>query len=169
MSFSHSPSPRPKPPQRLVNHLVCLAPELLHRDPGTGARGPLNRCPGCANQNVRSSTNSALQKPLGRRPQGPLSGYVAWRLGGHCHCLWSDCLQWVQTCPPRGRADAPQPMAVLMSSRLLSLHLLPAASNVQPWSLRWGRGEGWVPLEPTVSTVWLQSPVACLYKARSEP
>lgn len=139
---SHSPSPRPKPPQHLVNRLVCLAPELLHRNPGVGARGPLNRCPGCADQNVKSTTNSTLRKPLGRGPQGPLSGYVAWRIGGHCHCLLSDCLEWVQTCPPGGRADAPQPMAVLASSRVLVP--APATSCVQCAALvpPVGAGEG---------------------------
>lgn len=71
------PFPRPKP-QHLVNHLVCLAPELLHWNPGVGARGPLNRCPGCADQNVGRSPNSAPQKPLGL---GPTSGPIV-RLHG---------------------------------------------------------------------------------------
>lgn len=126
------PHPTPKPPQHLVNHLESALPQTYCVSNWYQARGPVNRC-----QAVQ--TNSVPQEPPWCRPQGPLSGYVAWRTGGHSHCLLSDSLGRVQTGPLDISADAPQPVARLTPFRLLPLHLLPSASNVQPWSLRGGR------------------------------
>lgn len=131
-------TPTPKPPQHLVNHLESAPPQTYCVSNRYQAWGPVNRC-----QAVQ--TNSVPQEPPWCRPLGPLSGYVAWRTGGHSHCLLSDSLGRVQTGPLDVSADAPQPVARLTSFSLLPLHLLPSASNVQPWSLWWG--EGRVPLE----------------------
>lgn len=152
------PTPTLKPPQHLVNHLESALPQTYCVS--NQYRGPGNRCRAV-------QTNSVPQEPPWCRPQGPLSGYVAWRTGGHSHCLLSDCLGRVQTGPLDGSADAPQPMARLTSFRLLSLHLLPSASNVQPWSLWWGGGP--CPLRTCCfHCLWLQFPAVCLCKARSE-